>query len=112
MCFRLTKKQRIKIAKEDIICYKIVDKYLKSIFQGFQYKLGETYSISEFPAYTQLNVRDVLLIYEGFHSYINDPCALIGTLRIKCVIPKGSKYHVNKEEDVYVSNSIKIVEVI
>ena len=108
MCFYVPNNQKVKTATKDIVCYKETYRNLLSYHHYFQYEVGKTYSIDNFPKYYE-NTID-----EGFHSYISKISLYnIGNLfRLKCIIPKGSKYHVNKERNEYVSNSIKIIKIV
>lgn len=110
-----------KVAKEDIICYKIM--YYKprnvhkaiSIYQGFRYKLGTLYK-------SELIYHIYKTVHEGFHSYKNLKDAINKRLLIsrylkeikifKCIIPKGSTYYVGIYSGVhsFASNKIIITE--
>ena len=124
MCFCVLKNQRVKTAKEDIVCYKIIHADLRSNMQLFQYEYGKTYKIKKFPEYIKIPdfysatphhwSHSTRIINEGFHSYITlpppPPSAYGFKLLVECIIPKGSRYHFNKKHNEYVSNSIKIVK--
>lgn len=98
MCLSLNEKYKLKIAKKDIICYKLVDcidgEYL-TIFQKSPVVIGETYN-SEL--YVEINPPDTVRI--GLHSikFLKDAKLMkkffsCRTTIIKCVIPVGSKYY-------------------
>ena len=112
MCLILTEKTGIKVAKEDIICYKVMekrDKTLMSPYQRMRYKCGTMY-VSETP----ITVKHIYVIgsciEEGFHSVSNEQEAerlklalqTYATLYyfdtqyvvVKCLIPAGTRYAV------------------
>ena len=111
MCLTLTEKTGIKVAKEDIICYKVMekrDKTLISPYMNMHYDCGTTY-MSENP----IKVKHGLLgayIEEGFHSVSNEQeaerlksilqtCATLyyfdtQYVVVKCLIPTGTRYAV------------------
>lgn len=114
MCLYLTEKTGIKVAKEDIICYKVMekrDKTLISPYMNMHYDCGTTY-MSETP----ITVKHIFAIgscvEEGFHSVSNEQEAerLKSALQkyatllnfdtqyvvvvAKCLIPAGTKYAV------------------
>ena len=126
MCLLLGRLEPI-IAKEDIVCYKIVEKSdkgpLVSIVQSFEYILGKTYDNGipdpeEIPYYRN---RCGIKLNEGlFHSYSsprnNQLYKDLGKVEVKCIIPKGAYYFeglVNGSlAEGYASSQIKIVEII
>lgn len=110
-----------KTAEEDIICWKIVccnaQNQYKSYFQLFPYTRGEKYSTK----FTYTILKDYwvhggyeLNVHKGFHSYRKNSVATRvrdgeeGTKVIKCIIPKGAKYYINKDNTEYCSNQIII----
>ena len=113
-----------KIADNDIICYKIVEKtkikgVYKSKFQRFEYIIRQLYT-------NNINVKFVYkltystfsgyAIGEGmFHSYAGYPIILSPLLNcalLKCIIPKGAYYFKGYSGNYssYASSQIKIVE--
>lgn len=92
MCLVITKFNKLKVAQEDIKCYKILYKsiihpdLLAAQFQNFNYELGKTYSTNmsvsydcsayglSFFRYTFYklfnNFLDVKGVNQGFHSYV------------------------------------------
>jgi hypothetical protein len=66
MCFTTTKHSRAKIAKTDIVCWKVLYSYpgerLHSILQGYYYKRGIVNPIVKL-------VKVYNTIQEGYHSY-------------------------------------------
>lgn len=127
MCL-LTYKVDVKIATEDIPCYKIVrisnENILISIVQGFEYNLGETYD-NGIP--DPEKVPRHITWWDGvrfdgglFHSYsspINRQLDKdLKEVEVKCIIPKGAYYFVGSVNlsltEGYASSKIKIVEII
>lgn len=120
MCFIPKRKNsiRLKIARKDITCYKIVYKSdisedtVISYIYNYEYVIGGLYETIigiRRPNTTEQNV----IVESGFHSYRRKPNPkslgydeFIAT----CTIPKGSIYAKNKYE--YVSSHIIINEVI
>lgn len=114
-----------KVAEKDIIVYKVLNVSGKSYYKGFCYEKGKLYSLNK-----QLKITNLNYIKEGFHSYsegssfcwniffntliVKSPSGLIyenypkGIL-VRCVVPKGSEYYVNKLGEV-VSNKIIVYE--
>jgi hypothetical protein len=118
MCLYLTEKSGIKVAKEDIICYKVMEKWgeiLTSPYQNMRYKCG-TMRVSETP----ITVKHIFAIgpcvEEGFHSVSNEQEAerlksglqtyatLLNLINykyvvVKCLIPAGTSYAVGVFND-------------
>ena len=110
-----------KIAEEDITCYKVLTKDLKSPCYGQQYELGKL--IKSKLVFTPRPICDSLgnissnshTVNEGLHTY-NDKDDAISTIRVlwvpqnnwtdvdeiyapivvKCIIPKGSEYYIGR----------------
>jgi len=115
MCFHVPKGQRIKTAKKDIVCYKEIYPNLTSEYKSFQYEYKKIYSTENFPQYTENIWVNSRIISKGFHSYTKEKSykdiyhwKISNTIRVECIIPKGSKYHVNKMSEEYVSEKIII----
>lgn len=107
----------IKIAKGDIICYKVMVKRgetLISPYKGMRYECGTTY-VSETPMRVKYGLLAVHLgnhlkqidaahIEEGFHSLVieKEAVSLKSALQrqgpqyvvVKCLIPSGTRYAV------------------
>ena len=104
MCFK-TKGSKIKIAKEDIECYKRVEHYSTcciSLHQKFKYDYNKIYSgKSKFRLFLKWffdeNITD-----EGYHSDIKP----FPFPNAKCIIPKGSLYLIDTLSGEYCSSSI------
>ena len=116
MCFRkLRIKDTLKVAKNDIVCYKIlrsVDTDLRSPFQR-KFKWDNRRVKTSYLDITNSKKT----ISDGFHSFIEIKNASyyrrqFYSLKVpecqvyKFIIPKGSKYYQNKSQ--YVSNKIKL----
>lgn len=106
MCF-YTKGSKIKIAKEDIICYKTVKRSSNSYFseyRKFNYECNKEYS-------GKLKLKLFLkwlfnldITEEAYHSYTY----ISGGLTVKCIISKGSLYLTDYHNLEYCSTSIII----
>ena len=107
MCF-FTDKSKIRIARKDIECFKIVideSKYCISSCQRFKYEYNKIYSgKSKFILFLRW-ILNLYISYGAYHSYTTPE----GT-NVKCIIPKGSLYLINEEGTEYVSTSIKILK--
>lgn len=130
MCLTLNSDSEIKIAEEDIICYKILredsEAYATSPYFGFEYIVGATYKLDK-----KLKIRsgdleyegDVKFADEGFHSFerfesakafliIRQGFLPTGCCVYKCIIPKGTRMICGKFGDFssIVSEAIIIIE--
>lgn len=83
-----------------------------SLVRGFRYRLSILY-------YTGFKIdKTNQFIDNGFHSFINKTSAIREVGRfprrivIKCIIPKGSAYYINPRSGEYVSNRIKIIDIV
>lgn len=119
MCL-ITKQKTYEIAKEDIICYKILTtntengQYESYYYPEMKWELNTLYSTS------LGRYKDNVL--EGFHSYAHYQDALkileqdmpLGCMLVKCTIPKKANYYKGKQQDSdgYASNQIKMTEII
>ena len=128
MCLSIEFSPELRIAIEDIICYKHVivtnpwykagTKAYETSYQHFPIRIGKTYK-------SRLD-RDFEVINTGLHSFadIEDAikdmkdeykrCARYWNYTIvKCIIPKGAEYYVGRFEGMtsYASNRIKYVEI-
>lgn len=125
MCLTVDKEKfKIEIAQEDIVCYKVLEKYDERIISPyckFLYKIGKGYKTI---IGSQLQ-QSWYEINEGFHSFLYQEDAnnektnwqqyqfKSAILRcFRCIIPKGSKIVYGKydEKDAIVSEAIKIIE--
>lgn len=119
MCL-ITEQKQSEIAKEDVVCYKIIQlnpnngKYESYFYSKKKWKLNQLYS-------TTLN-KSGEYVLEGFHSYAHYQDALeklekempLGCILVKCVIPKDSIVYKGKHNDTegYTSNKITMTEII
>lgn len=119
MCL-ITKQKTYEIAKEDIICYKILTtntengQYESYYYSEMKWELNTLYSTS------LGRYKDNVLA--GFHSYAHYQDALkileqdmpLGCMLVKCTIPKKANYYKGKQQDSdgYASNQIKMTEII
>ena len=116
-----------KIADEDIICYKLVERtnikgIYKSSFQGFEYVIRQLYTNNIKIEFSDKLIKDKVLFgysieEDMFHSYASYlypvilsplPCGAL----LKCIIPKGAYYFEGyfDESPIYASSQIKILE--
>ena len=137
MCLIVKKGTPIKIAEEDIVCYKKLDIYkvkdgmeLKSPYQYFVYKLGEEYrtsfgieenieigenawwadnEVQEF--YENFPEGELMSYNKGFHSYKENKPRHWDRPNVECIIPKDSQY-VEDETGLICSESIIIIKIL
>ena len=117
MCF-VTYKSKIRLARKNIECYKIVKKgknicfknYCFSQYQEFKYEYGKTYSGKSKMRLFLRWIFDIYVSDEAYHSY-NQVCYPVNPFEVvKCIIPKGSLYLISEDGIEYVSTSIKILK--
>lgn len=118
MCLILEKDSPVKLAKNDIICYKLLIKnagkyytpyrdYRIIIGQTYMSKLElfqrDTYDKIEDGLHSYANLSDVSELYEASSYYI-----------VKCCIPKGSCYYqgIFNSKDSYASDCLRYDEII
>ena len=113
MCFNPIN-TKIRIATKDIVCYKIVRGKEKdccfSYYQEFKYKYNQKYSGK---SKWKLFLRwffDFVIESEGYHSYIDEWRNGYPKANVKCIIPKGSLYLIDKASGEYCSSSIIILK--
>lgn len=126
MCLTVDKRNfKIDIAQEDIVCYKMLEKYgghIISPYCRFLYEIGKEYKTIMESRFKESYYE----ISEGFHSFLyeedvkNEKILLQSYSNYKnwdfrcfrCVIPKGSKivYGIYNAKDAIVSEEIKIIE--
>ena len=123
MCFYIHEDhQEIKIAEDNILCYKHfhynTSTHAVSSFEKFKYTFGELY-VQVNLQWPLNNVREkydkIKVIEEGFHSYSEldagtNEAITWGEPLHQCIIPKGSKYFYDPGRKQYVSNQIIIKE--
>ena len=122
MCFNVSRKHPDSlITQEDIICYKSSDttkrryKTFSSDYRRFDYKLGKVYRLMtsleptrKVELYPEPRFAESQVINQGFHSYIKIPTQYLNDRLVECIIPKGSTYYINPDENEYVSDQIII----
>lgn len=105
MCLRLNDYSKIVVAENDIVCYKILRVFskdgIKSPFQDFQYKIGETYHTDKRLRKIRDSANGVYVIKKGFHSFPHHIDAVsfnkesllcsLNSKVYKCIIPKGTR---------------------
>jgi len=106
------------VAQTDIVCWKILDwpdslypRKFTSVIQGFVYKRNHlTKNPTDADDFAGTFGKDWVSIHNAFHSYINLRCnnSYDSGRFVKCIIPKGSLYLINKPMGEYVSNQIII----
>ena len=116
MCLIIKQNTQLKIAQNDIECYKTVIYMcgcLYSFWRGFCYAQEDKFPTQEKYTESQFDefCRDT--VYAGFHTFQNIATAeqyLEGTVDdcfvyMRCVIPAGAKYYEGSDTD-YCSNSL------
>lgn len=116
MCFYIDSKHPNKRkAKKDITCYKILCKSWHSTVKGFLYVPGVIY-LDNNALYVEYNVVNI-----GYHSYSSKKAVLMtynsiffksNRIIVRCIIPEGTDYYYNSQYHEYVSNKIKIIDII
>ena len=133
MCLIVGKNAHFKIAKKDIVVYKVIEKkynYLRTPFQLSPITIGETYRESSLNVtFREVNTglhsfcrlwsakklcKKMVLQNKNFWYVDESECEY---MVVKCIIPKGSMYikgRVNGKyfEKGYVSDTLTYVEVI
>lgn len=129
MCLQTAQKE-VKIAKKDLIVYKLFEKqegnYFVSPYQNFEYKINKLYktniledkddcAFDELSRKIRLKSKKRWKSYgKGFHAALyknrfenTEDDAFYG-LVVKCVIPKNSKYYVGFGK-LIISNQIIVI---
>jgi len=116
MCLYVTSK-KVRVAKEDMVCYKILDrkkerkKWIFRIFRkptyrapfyfNYIYQLKKLNDLGKF-LYVAISPEELCgVVHEGFHSFVDIQDAKrmlsewyethVGVI-VKCIIPKGAEY--------------------
>lgn len=102
-------KQCIKyIANKDITVFKIMRKAginkCVSLVKEFEYKYEQLYTLDK--EIVVGFIDSLYIIHKGFHSYVEGAVGVNKNYTVKCIIPKGSEYYIDKDE--IVSNQIII----
>jgi len=108
MCFHTHyDHQEVKTAEKDIVCWKYLTKDRKAPLQNFQYEYNILNKLGR-----PLEVVD-REISEGFHSHSEKRIAKLRATSdrkvFKFIIPKGSKYFYNPNDEEYVSDHIVLI---
>lgn len=116
MCLKI--QSTLKTADEDIVCYKVLQKNMRSYYYtDFMWEIGKTYS-------AKMDTTSIIsgVVEEGFHSYssLDDakreyfvdsrPCIIV-----ECRIPKDARYYMGIQPLGclgYVSNQLMVKRVI
>lgn len=118
------------IATEDITCYKVLTKDLKSPCYGQQYVLGiliksdlnhilrnndfqnnrveEGLHTFRFPEYAVRKSKTCWKVQNAW-THKNGVC---GRIVVECVIPKGSQYYIDVTDNEYASNQLIPKEIV
>jgi hypothetical protein len=115
MCLRI--QSTLKTADEDIVCYKVLQKNMRSYhYSDFIWEIGKIYNTKM----GTINISGV--VEEGFHSYSSlddakreyfvdiSPCIIV-----ECRIPKDANYYIGTQPLQclgYVSNQLMVKRVI
>ena len=129
MCFRSKKFPKLKIAKRNITCYKVLSKDLSSPFMLEEYVVNEVKE-SSLDKIERDYLNDTYNIEEGLHSYtanckfVKFDCGGFFQVRtkfdkqimiyldsytvFKSIIPKGARYYCNNDGE-YVSDKLIVL---
>lgn len=95
---------RNKVAKEDIVVYKLLTRKLnRSPFQNMEYKANTVYNVKLGRAEV---CGEISVIYEGLHAYVGKCARMFSQIEIynckvvKMVIPAGTKYALGEKGDI------------
>lgn len=120
MCFIPRNKNsiRLKIARKNITCYKIVnkselsEKIVFSLIYNYEYRIGYVYETTCGIRKSDVTEQNIV-VESGFHSFKHKPDSHFILCKdeviVKCTIPKGSIYA--KSKNFYVSSHIVINEI-
>lgn len=129
MCFIIhPKHQKVKIAKKDITCYKVVLPILKAYYYNkFKYTLNQLTPKVRLIKHKYINLilfsKDYRIrtqeINKGYHSFTSLHTAKLRmytffpvSIILKCTISKGTRYYYNPTEKEYVSATILPISII
>jgi hypothetical protein len=133
MCFISSYKPKPLVAHTDLKCYKIVDKGYKVIesvktvvyipllfYWTCKYQIGvrmPSIKLEPIRELTASNPYNTMLIHRGYHSFmpkrlkeLKEKSISLDSVVGLFIIPKGSNYYLDREEGVYVSETIKMVK--
>lgn len=113
-----------KVAEEDIVCYKVVNRYpsyskprWESFYRHFIYEQGEVYEEKLSDKLLKILDGQPTLKHLVYHSY-SDLHSInafefvfvsVVSVVVKCIIPKGTIYWLNSTKKQYASTAIKVV---
>lgn len=116
---------KAKVAKQDIICYKIVTRNrrmrkgtYKSYWREYRYSLNKRYheplfmpNLEARQSRLPINGKLVYFCDFGFHSYTKAAGHFLGQgdVIIKCVIPEGVQYYESIGGSEYCAEEIKVI---
>ena len=114
--------EEVKIATTGIVCYKILNKHMSSIYYNFAYKFSQRYA--NIPLIKQKNHFSIekYIIKEGYHSFITEWIAQEELwflmkqysnsekilILVQGRIPKDAQYYFNPDKGEYISEDIII----
>jgi len=113
-----------KVAEEDIVCYKVVNRYpsdskqrWESFYRHFIYEQGEVYENKLSDDLLKALDEQPTLKHFVYHSYSDLSANMfeyivfvnIVPVVVKCIIPKGTIYWLNSDRKQYASTTIKVV---
>ena len=119
MCLILGPNAKLKIAKKDITCYKIVCEFepgvLRTPYMHFPVAIGETYTSVLEDAGVAIDYG--LHSFKSLHNTIREADFIrrsVTTHIVKCIIPAGSNYFVGKYGAYisYASDKLTYLEII
>ena len=115
MCFFIHPGYKeVRIAVEDIVCWKTLNSRRQSIYYGHYYTLDSVDVLDEEEFWPLIYPDSPNTIKTGYHSYSSSHRAkrsldIIRRENIyECIIPKRSKYFYNPVEEEFVSSRIII----
>lgn len=112
MCYITNRKEKAKIAEKDLVVYKILDGKHNSKIYNHSYKKGVLQPRIKMK---KEKLMDPLFNYpfreinKGYHFYVKDPLSnysfynlkkLPDTRIKKFLIPKGTRYFINRKRDI------------
>ncbi len=104
MCFYISEEfseEKVRIAEQDIIVWKMLDENKVSPYYEYKYEVGILQPKVE------LIIDECNSIEEGYHFYIHP---MLGFMNYKFIIPKGTKYFINDFEGEIVSETCMMVK--
>lgn len=123
MCYETTKNERAKIAQEDILVYKVVKRTKKGVYVG-AYRSDYKYTINTVTPKVKIRkIFDggIFNITKGYHfmvtrqsaEYLKKYSSMWFSHKLsihKFLIPKGTRYFVNKNSNEGVAEQIIMIK--